>query len=219
MSGDEVDTDAGGRVLLSASSGEQLRLDRQSVSQWTSRNELHLTAGAVYVETALASSIRPLIVSTQLGDVRHVGTRFEVRVADGETRVRVRDGKVSFAPTGGSLIAVDAGQQLVARSDTSVVGTGPASAAPEWHWTMDIAPAFTLEGRSAFDALQWLGHEAGLDVRYTTGHAQAQARATTLRGSIDGLDAQSALRAVLAGSGLAFELYPDRIEVRSSDAG
>jgi hypothetical protein len=174
----------------------------------------------VYVETARASSVRrSLIVSTQLGDVRHVGTRFEVRVADGETRVRVRDGEVSFAPTGGSLIAVDAGQQLVARGDTSVVGTGPASAAPEWHWTMDIAPSFTLEGRSAFDALEWLGHEAGLDVRYTTGGARAQARARTLGGSIDGLDAQSALRAVLAGSGLAFELYPDRIEVRSSDAG
>jgi len=37
-----------------------------------------------------------------------------------------------------------------------------------------------------------------------------------LRGNVDGLDTRDALRAVLAGSGLNFQLSADRVEIRSS---
>jgi ferric-dicitrate binding protein FerR (iron transport regulator) len=218
LSGEEIDTGHTGRVLLSAASGAQLRIDTASISQWRSASELRLTSGTVYVETSSSSGVQRLTVSTPLGDVRHVGTRFEVHVTNGETRVRVRDGRVSFASPGRAPVLLGAGQQLVAGPGTALMQAGPGSAAPEWQWTRAIGPAFTIEGRSALEALDWLSHETGLRVVYASETARAQARATILRGTIDGLDTQAALLAVLSGSDLRFELHADRVEVRSSDS-
>jgi hypothetical protein len=218
MSGEEIDTGSTGRVLLSAASGAQLRVDTASISQWKSPSELRLTSGTVYVETASSGAVQPLTVLTRLGDVRHVGTRFEVHVTNDETRVRVRDGTVSFSSPGRAPVMLGAGQQLVAGPRTALVQAGPGSAAPEWQWTRAIGPAFTIEGRSAFEALDWLGHETGLRVVYASERARAQARETILRGTIDGLDTQAALLAVLSGSDLDFALHADRVEVRSSDS-
>jgi hypothetical protein len=74
-----------------------------------------------------------------------------------------------------------------------------------------------MEGRSLFDTLEWLSQESGLRVVYRGEQARAQAHAVILRGSIEGLDTRQALLAVLAGSGLAFDLQSDHVAIRVND--
>src|SRR6185295_1197418 len=115
--------------------------------------------GTVYVETADTHSVAgsQIEVLTPLGEVRHLGTRFEVHVGDGPApvRVRVRDGRVSFSREGASPVAVAAGQQLDVSEHAATLEAGPASADAAWGWTREIGPPFSIDGRSLFDCLEW----------------------------------------------------------------
>jgi ferric-dicitrate binding protein FerR (iron transport regulator) len=217
MTQQQVDTGRGGRVLLDLVSGMRVRIDSGSVVQWISPSELNLTRGRIYAETFENTGARtpPLVVKTPLGTVRHVGTRFEVQLASGQVRVRVREGAVDFERRSQPAIRVAAGQQLSVKQNDAVLEAGPGAADDQWTWTREISPAFVIEGQPLAAALDSLSHEAGLAVVYRDEQAQLQARALILRGSIEGLDTRDALRAVLAGSGLEFELASDRVEIRA----
>jgi ferric-dicitrate binding protein FerR (iron transport regulator) len=220
-SGETIETSGTGRALLSLVSGEQLRIDGQSRMDWTSRTDLRLARGAVYIETSGAPGERSstgVVVWTPVGAVRHIGTRFEVRVADGKARVRVRDGAVTFSRKDEAPVTVAAGQQLSVARGILSIQPGPGPADLQWAWTRDIAPGFSIEGRSLYDTLEWLGRESGLRVVYADERVRSQARRLTLRGSIEGLDTRAALRAVLAGSELGFELHADRIDIFAGPA-
>jgi hypothetical protein len=127
----------------------------------------------------------------------------------------VREGKVSFSASGRAPVTIEVGQQLSAANGELAVAPGPGSADTAWNWLQNIAPSFAIEGRSLFDALEWLGHESGLHIVYASEDARAQARTVILRGSVEGLDTHKALIAVLAGSGLVFDVRADRVEIRS----
>lgn len=210
----EIDTGATGRVLLTWTNGEQLRLDQHSLVELKSTQELHLTRGAVYIETSGAPG---LAITTPFGIARHIGTQFEVRVTDGQTRVRVREGSVSFSSRHRAPVTIVAGQQLSASDEAMKLEAGPGSADEGWQWLYQIAPPFAIEGRSLFDALEWLSHESGMRIVYRSNGARAQARAVILRGSIEGLEMHKAFIAVLAGSGLMFDVHADRVEIRATD--
>lgn len=217
LAGDAITTGAESRALVRWERGAMLRIDQRSELKLESDRTLRLNQGALYVETDERPGIAPEItVLTALGTVRHVGTRFEVRVTDGAMRVRVRDGTAVFK--GGSLAAtlIGAGQQLSIDGDRARLEQGPPIADSSWEWTRRIAPSFAIEGRSVFDTLAWLGGESGLEIRYADGTVQSLARTVILHGSIEGLAMREALVAVLTGSGLSFELAADRVEIRRS---
>jgi transmembrane sensor len=217
MSQQKIDTGSSGRVLLDLASGGRVRIDSSSVAQWVSPTELSLTRGRVYAETAERGNERAaqFIITTPFGIVRHVGTRFEVQISGDQTRVRVREGAVDFERKSKLPIRVASGQQLSVSANDAVVVAGPGSADAQWTWTREISPAFIIEGRPLAEALDWLSRETGLEVVYGDEQARSQARALILRGNVDGLDTRDALRAVLAGSGLNFEMTADRVEIRS----
>lgn len=218
VSGTELDTGVGGRVFLDWANGAHLSLDKGALVELRSETELRLTRGAVYVETQSsgAHKTQPLVVTTPFGTARHVGTRFEVYVAAASARVRVREGTVRFSKESQSPVTINAGQQLSVVDGSLALEPGPGSADPAWDWVQDIAPRLVIEGRSAFDALESLGHVSGLQIIYADGSARSQARSVILRGSIEGLETRKALLAVLAGSGLEFDMHGDRVEIRAS---
>jgi ferric-dicitrate binding protein FerR (iron transport regulator) len=217
--GTELDTGSSGRALLQWTGGAQLRVDRQSLLELRSESELRLTRGAVYIETNSSDERNGLrlAVTTPFGTARHIGTRFEVHVDEAAARVRVRDGAVSFSSDQQSPVTINAGQQLTIANGALTLQPGPGSADSAWEWLRNIAPHFAIEGRSAFDALEWLGHESGLRIDYADEQVRSQARAVTLRGTIEGLETRKALFAVLAGSGLDFEIRGDHIDIHESD--
>jgi ferric-dicitrate binding protein FerR (iron transport regulator) len=212
----DIDTGQGGRVLLELASGARIRVDSGSLVQWASPTELNLTRGRIYAETAQVTGAPPLVVTTPLGVVRHVGTRFEVQLSGGEVRVRVREGAVDFERESRPSLRVAMGQQLSVTQGDAVLEAGPGSADDQWAWTGEISPRFVIEGQRLTAALDWLSHETGFAVVYRDEQARSQASAIILRGSIDGLDTRDALRVVLAGSGLEFLLAPGHVEIGAS---
>jgi ferric-dicitrate binding protein FerR (iron transport regulator) len=219
VSGMELDTGSSGRVRLDWANGAQLSVDRGSLVELRSENELRLSRGAVYVQTRTneASQTRRLVVTTPFGTARHIGTKYEVLVTPANARVRVREGLVSFAEEQRSPITIKAGQQLSVAVGSHSLEAGPGSADPAWDWIQTLAPPLMIEGRSAFDALESLSEETGLRVVYADDKARSLARTVILRGSIEGLDTRKAMIAVLAGSGLVFEIRGDRVEIRADE--
>lgn len=216
--GDEVDTRNGGRLLLLWRSGATVRIDRDSRLELESRSALRLLRGTVYIDTdssAVHSTVR-LVVLTPAGEVSHVGTRFEVSVGEDHTRVRVRDGTALFTSAGISPVRIASGQQLSVSGGRATLEAGPRPADAAWEWTHSISPAYTIEGRSLYEALEWLGHELGLEIEYATAEGRTRARAVILHGSIDRLPLRDALTAVLTGSGFDFDLGADSVQIRAA---
>jgi hypothetical protein len=95
---------------------------------------------------------------------------------------------------------------------------GPNAADPAWEWTHAISPSFDIEGRSLYDSVEWLGHEAGLKIQYANDGVLARAQSVRVHGSIEGLATRDALAAVLTGSGFQFELDSGHVRILAAEA-
>jgi ferric-dicitrate binding protein FerR (iron transport regulator) len=212
--GDTVVTGADGRVLLSWLNGVEVRVDRDSRVQLDSGAALRLLEGTLYVDTRSSSdSAAPLAILTSAGVVRHVGTRFEVQVAAGGTRVRVRDGTALFTGTDHAVVLIASGQQLSVAEGHSALVDGPGPADAVWEWTRAISPQFDIEGRSLYDSVEWLAHEAGLKIVYASGDVRARAQSILVHGDVEGMPTRDALVAVLTGSGFDFAMEPEQVRI------
>jgi ferric-dicitrate binding protein FerR (iron transport regulator) len=191
--GTEVSTSAAGRALLSFRDGIEVRIDRESKLQVDSTTALRLLQGALYVDTRSSrEGEHALAILTSAGVVRHVGTRFEVRVDDGDMRVRVRDGTALFTGTDDAVLLIASGQQLVVADGQASLAAGPGAADAAWEWTGAISPTFDIEGRSLYDSVEWLGHEAGLQIVYANDAVLERAKAVRVHGNIEGLATREA---------------------------
>ncbi|MGE0190714.1 MAG: FecR domain-containing protein [Planctomycetota bacterium] len=120
-----------------------------------------LERGRLWVESPAGPSAVPLVIHTPVGDVRVVGTRFEVDVDAARTlRVRVDRGVVEVQPSSGPGARVEAGHAW------SVAGVEAAEAGlPTWHPRPAVllrAARWTAEG--ALDVDAELRGDVGADV-------------------------------------------------------
>lgn len=100
--------------------GTQVVLDTASaidVAYSAGERRIVLRAGAILVTSAheAAPAYRPLLVATPQGTATALGTRFSVRLDDGESRVAVFQGAVALQPVkeGAPSLHLQAGQQAV----------------------------------------------------------------------------------------------------------
>jgi hypothetical protein len=198
-----------GRASLRLASGATLRLDAGTRLRLTSASVLELERGAVYVDTAGATSpTGALEVRTALGTARDVGTRFAVRLLGGEggaLRVQVRDGAVEVERRGRTYRA-GVGDELVVRGAEPVERREVSPHGSDWEWVIAAAPPFELEGRSLRELLDWVSRETGWRILYEDEALEAGADEIVLHGSAEGLRADQAAFAVLPGAGLEGEL-------------
>jgi ferric-dicitrate binding protein FerR (iron transport regulator) len=218
-----VRTGPGVFAALTLTNGAALRIDEGSRVRIASPRDVELIAGRVYVETNPLSAVavakaegtdagESLQVHTAFGDVRDVGTRFEVRVGDGRLRVRVRDGEV----------IVNAGQNSARAGRGMEISTGARgletrpipSYGSNWAWVTKTAPPFTLAGRTLAEFLDWVSRETGYTVTLE-GKAAVAASTTVLQGSIDGLTPGEALDVVLPSTGLEHRVVNGQVIVRA----
>jgi hypothetical protein len=212
--GAEITTRSGGRALARIGQSVLARLDEQSSVRIVSRDALLLRYGAVYIEIPERNGVsQTLQLVTPFGKVRHIGTRFEVRVADDALMLRVRDGMATFESPSDTPRPVTRGQELVMRAGHVTVRPGPSAVDDVWSWTHSISPPFSIEGRSLDEALGWLAREGGFDVMYADESVRATAREVILHGSIDGFTVREAFVIVLAGSGLHGRIEGDKVYV------
>lgn len=197
--GDTLATGASGGALISLSDGISIRLDRNSIVQLTSRDDIALNAGALYVDAGVTSNASSdLRVQTPAGVVRHVGTQYEVRLVDSGTRVRVREGRVQFSAPGGGRVVSEAGTQLTILTDGEARSESIPRSGADWSWIGTLAPKFAIENRTLSEFLEWASREIGQQIVYVTPASREEAARMRLRGSIEGLTPDAALAAVLS---------------------
>lgn len=211
-----VSVPRGARSLLTLTNGIGLRLDESTRVVFESPGRLRLDQGAVYVETPHAATTEQsadLVIETALGAVRHVGTRFEVRVAERELHVRVREGTVLFRSSSGTNTVVKAGEQLDYQGQIAAVGPGPSAPSDAWAWTEMIGPRYLIEGRSLAAALEWFTNQAGMRLEFTNEESRARASGIILHGDVSTLTLRQAMQAILSGSDLPYAIEESRLLV------
>ncbi|WP_193333340.1 FecR domain-containing protein [Duganella sp. FT27W] len=137
----------GGTLLLDTDSAIDIAYD-------TGARRIVLRRGRIHIDTApdTQQPARPLLVQTGQGVLRALGTRFEVTLLDGRTRLRVEQGAVEITPHRNVARVVPAGAG--AQFDTSTIdgetlpahGADAANAAHaatrpgDYHWRGGSAP-------------------------------------------------------------------------------
>jgi ferric-dicitrate binding protein FerR (iron transport regulator) len=194
--GETIQTDDRSRAALKWGDAVSLRLDQGTIVKVAAADELVLTAGAVYVDSQ-AQNLQELTVRTDAGSVRHVGTQYEVRTHADDMVVSVREGRVLIANAAGTSSGV-AGERIRVTPRGQVVRSTVAAHDPHWQWAAHTAPQFDINDRTLAVFLEWVGRETGRKVVYSSNEAQSAASELKLRGSIAGLDPDTALSAVLS---------------------
>ena len=178
--------------------GGTLRLDHETHLRFDGTRTATLLRGAIYY--ANDTHAPAVTIRTPFGDVRDVGTRFEVRLGDDAVRVRIRDGAVIVRDR-----TARAGTELVA-DRTSVTSRTIATSGGDWSWIENAAPPIVLEGKSLDQVLRLIAVEKGLTLE-RNGPDQ------TLHGDVP-LSVSEALDAATAAAGVTYRIEGDRLIVR-----
>jgi hypothetical protein len=210
VAGGTLRTTAVSLATFSLAGGGELRLDVDTAVIAIGVRRLSLERGAVYVDSGAAAA--PVTLETPAGLVRDIGTRFEVRIANGGVRVRVRDGEVRLE-RGGVPHGARAGGELFAAPDGEVSRAVAAISGADWAWVTRAAPVFQVDGAKLMAFLEWVSRESGWTVQFSDPELERSAMAILLRGSIQGLTVDEALAAVLPTCGLTHRLMGDRLAI------
>lgn len=217
--GTRLETGSDGRALLAAA-GISIRVGGASDVTFERADLLRVTRGRVYIDGGMQAEHSHWVdVQTPLGLVRHLGTQFEVNVAQGEVTVRVRDGLVSMTSSNATT-TLRASDQLVVTASGEMQRSSVPAYGELWAWTTDLSPDFPIEGRTFDEFLRWFAHETGRRLEFDSTATEAAARATRLSGNISGLKPVEALRALEATTRFSCDLSdPSRLRVSGSLAG
>jgi ferric-dicitrate binding protein FerR (iron transport regulator) len=179
--------------------GGTLRLDRETHLRIDTARTATLIRGAIYYANDTPGVA--VTIHTPFGDVRDVGTRFEIRLRDDALRVRVRDGAAIVRDT-----TARAGTELVATRTSVMSRTFPTSG-EDWAWIENAAPPIVLEGKSLGEVLQRIAIEKGLTL-------ERNGPDPMLHGDVP-LSVSEALDAATAAAGVTYRIEGDRLIVRA----
>lgn len=201
-----------GQLSLRLANGGSLRIGPRSRVALASGDEAELLAGAVYFDS---EQRRPneFVVTTQLGEIRDVGTQFLVRLDDEKLAVGVREGRVTLT-RGGNLGTAGVGQSLVAsQAGNGLRRDSIETFGADWEWAERLAPPFDIEGRTLGEFLAWFEAQTGRTVVFADAATERELRSAVQKGSVDFPPLQK-LSAVLAINDLTYTLEGDRVVIR-----
>jgi ferric-dicitrate binding protein FerR (iron transport regulator) len=190
-------TDDATRIALAYGAGASMRIDRSSRLQRISPDRFRLSAGAVYVDASPQSEDHELVIETLAGEVRHLGTQYQIRQASDAVEVSIREGRVEIASFNGAAL-VSAGERLRIDAAGQVERSAISAQDPAWDWAETTSPSFPIDDRTLAEFLDWAARETGRHVVYASSKAQRMAETVKLRGSIEGLHPDAAVSAVLS---------------------
>ena len=224
--GQTLTTEDGAGVALAWRRGGSLRIDEDSRVRFDSPSSIHLLAGRIYFDSVTdpLSQVRPpggparLVVETSNGVLRHLGTQFIAEVDGDSLNVLVREGAVRLERNG-VLQTAAAGQGIrVVGAEAGRVSAVSGSGV-RWEWVQRLSPPVDLRGRSARDALRWVGRETGLDIRFGTRSAQRAAESAEWRGleELGRMEPLLALDLIVSGAGLQWRSTDGVVVVSEHD--
>ncbi len=214
--GQELVTGPRGKAALTLRRGVTLRLNTNTRIALAGIDRIVVERGAVYLdagpEPAANSSVR---IDSAFGSTRHLGTQYEVQVAEDRMRVSVREGRVELAAADARPVVALAGEQLSVSPSGSVERGLVDRRDPRWSWITDVTPPFAIEDRRLSEFLVWVCRETGRELAFASPQAQATAEGIILRGSVAGLSPDDALAAVMATTNLLYIDENGRLTIRS----
>lgn len=205
-----VQTSADSGAVLRLGPDLDLRLDADSRLAIEDGSRVTLTAGRLFV-AARDGSNAPLTVASSAGEVRHLGTRYQVGL-EGDSRLvaAVQEGRIEVS-AGAVVEQVGAGE-LIELEDGHVALRAPiAFDDPGWDWAQSLSAPITIEGRPLAEFLAWYVEATGREVGFADAATAARAKKAVLHGSVDGLPPAEALAVVAASVGLATSTTGSRI--------
>jgi ferric-dicitrate binding protein FerR (iron transport regulator) len=205
-----------GRAAIVLANGVELRLDSNTAITLDSDRSMSLARGAIYLDSSHQSGPpEPVAIVARGTVIRHIGTRYEVRLSDEELRVRVRDGRVEVSSAFGRREA-DRGGQLRVTSSAILSGRASTSGA-DWDWIVRASQPPQLEGRPLPEFLAWAEREGGRPIRFADPALERANAATIVYGAIERLTVEEALDVVLSSCGLARRTDGEVITIVAAD--
>lgn len=212
MSGESLRTDHSSRAALRWPSGLSVRLDHDTAIRIASGTRIVLISGSIYIDAA-PDHAEPLAIESSFGAVRHLGTQYMVSVHPNSLDVSVREGRVSIDHGATALVGI-AGERIKLTGSGAVERTALTASDSSWSWTTAAAPAFQIDNQSLAAFLEWMARESGRRLVFESPQAKSAATRVILRGSIDGLDLDTALSVVLSTTKLhRYETKDDSIGI------
>jgi hypothetical protein len=206
---------AEGRAATSIADALSLRLDRGTRLRFDDRDHVTLLEGSVYVDSGGLGLGPPLIIRTPAGDVRHIGTQFQVACREtprasacakaawrwvAATRSHVRSRPAMRSKCAVTRSAGNTGCRRSVRR-----GNGPPRSRRH-------SPSKTGPWRSSSPG--WRANMAGSCISPTK-TCNARPRQIHLHGSLDGLDAPAMLERVALVTGVPLALDDGVLSVGS----
>jgi len=182
-------------LSMRMASGLVVRAAPNSELRFSDEGHLQLEQGRIFVDSNPRESNAPLLVETELGAIRHLGTQYLVEYDRERLNVAVREGVIALqkpAETRTSTTAA-AGEQLIvtANAPQAIERSRISATDARWGWVETVASPIDIDGMTLGAFLQWYERETGH--RVTLGNADANTR---LSGSITGLTPDDALAAI-----------------------
>lgn len=212
--GDELRTNERTRVALAFGDGLSVRIGAHSSIQIAAQDRVVLNAGAVYIDSDPAGAkAATLAIATRAGDVRHLGTQYQVRQDAEHVLLSIREGLVEIRSPQGSSRA-SAGETLRIDQSGAVERGSVTAYDPSWRWAVEAAPALDIDNRPLTEFLNWVARETGKRIVFATAQAQQISDKVVLRGSIQSMDPETALAVVLSTTELRrFETNAESIGI------
>lgn len=205
---------AHGSALMQLTGGGTLRVARGTRLKALAPGQVALERGEVYADLPPGlPRTSGFVVRTPLGSVEHLGTQFDVAVAQ-DLRIRVREGYIRLR-RGSVTQMADAGTELVVPPVGSTVQHSIATHGAQWSWVEALEPDYVVESRQLIEFLQWAARETGRRLSFGDDRAREAAERIRLHGSITGMPPSDALKAILATTSLRYDLEDDLIRVSS----
>ena len=204
VAGTQVTTDERARTAIRMATGHLLRLDTSTVIRLQDDGSVMLGQGAVYVDSGFEAVVAgSLDVQTPFGIVREIGTQFEVRLADDNVRVRLREGVV-IVHQGVREHEMQVGTELELKADGSVTRRAITTHDTGWDWIATVTPVPDLEGQTVRSFLEWAARERGWRLSFANERVAGAATRTVLSGTASQMTLEEALDAALLTSRMTY---------------
>lgn len=181
--GTSIRTAASSGLGLRLANGDSFRLDERTEILFESPTQVHLLAGAVYLDSGHSDGgAAEMEIQTPTGRVRHIGTQFELKYTMDALRLRIREGQVLLTYQTGEVQAHQGDEISVGRDGRLLMSTVDAYG-PVWDWVQALAPMPGGDQRSLASLLKWVERETGRKVHFARPDLEQMATETILHGS------------------------------------
>jgi ferric-dicitrate binding protein FerR (iron transport regulator) len=211
--GDRIETGPGAGAAIRLADADSLRVDENTVLAVMARNRFRLEAGRIYADTGdRIYRDAGLVVETELGTVRDVGTQFVVAAGDNALAVAVREGRVDVQHEDRTIVTVAGERMALTRGEEPEIQ--PLNAWDEsWNWVTGLTPAFDIENKSLLDVLRWAARETGRELVFADPELELAAMRADVSGSLPNVAPIEAATSVLAATRFTYRIEAARIVI------